>query len=81
MITNNWLQIVISQVWCLPYLITYFVGMVLALVFWRKHPAASGCALAGFGVLLLNLLFMLARVANKRGGAGEVPDLVHSIGE
>ena len=57
MLTNNWLAALASQVWSLPYLGTYLVGMLLSLIFWRRHPAVSATAVGGFAVLLLNVLF------------------------
>lgn len=36
----------------LPLYIVWIVGMILALVFWRKHPRVSLLALLGFALLL-----------------------------
>lgn len=33
-----------------PSLIVWFVGAVLAVVFWRRHPKTSAVALLGFGL-------------------------------
>ena len=37
----------------LPLYIVWLAGMVLALVFWRKHPAVSLLAFLGFALLLV----------------------------
>ena len=38
--------------WQTPVLLIYAVGMILALVFWKRSPAASVCSMIGFLVLL-----------------------------
>ena len=57
-----------------PLLAVFLVGIILALVRWQRHPAASGFALSGFIVLLSNAVLMSVIQAlvidsmSRRGG-------------
>ena len=37
----------------LPILLVWLIGIVLAFVFWRRHPQVSLLALIGFGLLFV----------------------------
>ncbi len=48
----NWASLVLSQIGNFLFLIVYFVGIVLALVFWRRHPTVSILCIVAFLILL-----------------------------
>jgi len=63
--------------WQLPVLLVCAIGVVLALLFWRRCPAAAALALIGVGLLLLAafgqaaaaaLIASLARSSMSGGG-------------
>src|SRR5262245_34342870 len=54
------LDFLTTNAWRLPYLLVWLVGAVLALVFWRRHPLASGLSLAAFVVLLVDMVLAAA---------------------
>ncbi len=47
-----WLSLMLPRV---PFLLAYLVGVILAIVFWNRHPPVSLMALLGFLILLVNL--------------------------
>ena len=49
--SSHWLQVLLSQIWSVPYLIAYSVGIGLSLILCRRHPAVSLCAFVGFMIL------------------------------
>lgn len=52
-------QLLATYVQMLPMLIVYAVGAGLAVVWWKRHPRVSACALAGFGGgLLINVAYV-----------------------
>ena len=48
----NWASFLLSQIWNVPFLIVYCVGIVLALLFWNRHPAVSILCIVAFLILL-----------------------------
>ncbi len=48
----NWLSFLLSQITNVPFLIVYCVGIVLALLFWKRHPAVSILCIVAFLILL-----------------------------
>jgi hypothetical protein len=84
MVANSWLSAVLSQAWSLPYLVVYLVGILLALLFWGRHPGVSALALGGFVVLLVNILASCAWQAwlvsgTGRGGIGDLGRWLQAI--
>ncbi|RMF33497.1 MAG: hypothetical protein D6759_06865 [Chloroflexi bacterium] len=63
-----------------PLLLAYLVGIVLALVFWRRYPRPCAFTLVAMGLLVLTLLgqtflgayFVVYRGAGVGWGAGRV---------
>jgi hypothetical protein len=54
---NHFLSLLMTQVLPqLPLWLVWLVGVILALVFWRKHPMPSLLALIAFVLLLLQAL-------------------------
>jgi hypothetical protein len=53
----DFFRLLVSQVgFRLPAILIYLIGMLLALIWWRRHPRVSVLALLGLGVLLLTSL-------------------------
>ena len=52
MVNSTWVQFLISQVWQLPQLLVYSLGIILAVVFWSRHPTVSLLCLLAFGAFL-----------------------------
>ena len=48
----NWLSFLLSQITNVPFLIVYCVGIVLALLFWKRHPTVSILCIVAFLILL-----------------------------
>jgi hypothetical protein len=46
-----------------PFYLTMLVGMVLCIVFWKRHPMVSMLALIAFIILIIDSLFGLALTA------------------
>lgn len=59
----------------IPVYLAWITGMILAVVFWRKHPPVSLTALIGLAVFfLVSVLGLLLSVwAQYRGIIGEMP--------
>jgi xanthosine utilization system XapX-like protein len=48
----NWASFLLSQIWNVPFLIVYCVGIVFALLFWNRHPAVSILSIVAFLILI-----------------------------
>ncbi len=55
--SSNWVSIIISHLWSIPYVTVYLVGIVISLVTIGKHTKVSLLALFGFTTLLFVLVF------------------------
>jgi hypothetical protein len=54
--SQRWLSVLTSQLGNLPYAFAFAIGILLAIVFCRRHPFVSLFATCGFAILLVNLL-------------------------
>jgi hypothetical protein len=48
----DWGSFLWTQVWSVPIVLVYCVGILLAVVFWRKHPEVSLLCVLAFLLLL-----------------------------
>ena len=73
---SNWLTFLTTLVWAVPYLMIYVIGIVLALVFWSRHPTASLQCVIAF-LMLLGSTFVASGMqfwliqAHERGTSGQ----------
>ncbi len=54
--SSNWVSIIVSHIWSIPYIAAYLIGIVISLVTFGKHAKVSLLALLGFGTLLFVLV-------------------------
>jgi hypothetical protein len=52
----EWTSVLIAQLWSVPYLIVYGIGLLMAFLRWQRHPQVSLLALCAFGIFLLNMV-------------------------
>lgn len=52
MFNSLWLAFLSTQLWAVPSILIYVVGVVLALVYWWRHPAVSLLCVIAFVMLL-----------------------------
>lgn len=60
MMSSDWSSILLSQLTNLPLLLVYVVGIILAAVFWQRHPAVSLLSTLAFSILLFGQVFGVA---------------------
>ena len=84
MYESNWMAILSSQIWTVPFYLIYLVGVVLALVYWRRHPVVSLLCVVAFAIFLGSRLvgagFQLwIMQSNDRGASHEQLAIVIGI--
>lgn len=75
----DWGSFLWTQVWSVPLALVYCVGILLAGVFWRKHPEVSLLSVLAFLLLLVGLAASAGIqfwVMNNRGD----PDVARTAG-
>jgi len=64
----NGLSLLVAILTQLPVYLVWLVGVILALVGWRKHPSVSLVALIAF--VVLSLLALVTQIIAPRQGVG-----------
>jgi len=62
----NGLSLLVAVLTQLPVYLVWLVGVILALVGWKKHPSVSLVALIGF--VVLSLLALVTQIITPRHG-------------
>ena len=52
-------SLILSQLWALPYFILYGIGILVAAIRWKRHPAVSLLAIGAFAILMAGIVFNL----------------------
>jgi hypothetical protein len=72
---GDFLDLLMTYGWMIPYVLVWFTGLVLALVYWRRHPGVSCCTVVALSLFILSFVggtflqrMIMVSWANQMGG-------------
>lgn len=83
MTSFNWSSFFLTQMFVIPELLVFIVGIILSIVFWKRHPGVSLLCLIAFLIFLGNLLLgsgMNYWIMNGRENGSPITDIAGVMG-